>query len=167
MTISAVRQRQGIPAGGQLASTSHAEPRFNLEPHSTSDLATLAAAATPALMRQRAVLEDQLILVGNRQRALSCAAAAHHVLQQHPDAATLVFTVKDGRLTMLASVMDSAGRFLPAHRTGDWADTVMAEVRQERAGDLIGLDGVEAAGTALRVDVAAVVTAAQPYTNQA
>jgi hypothetical protein len=93
--------------------------------------------------------------------------AAHHVLQQHPDAATLVFTVKDARLTMLASVLDSAGRFLSAHRTGDWADTVMAEVRQERAGDLIGLDGVEAAGTALRVDVAAVVTATQPYTNQA
>ncbi|MFB9713915.1 hypothetical protein [Arthrobacter methylotrophus] len=165
MTISAVRQPQGIPAGGQFAPTSHTEPRFTLEPHSTADLAARAAAATPALMRQRAVLEEQLILVGNRQRALSCAAAAHHVLQQHSDAATLVFTVKDDRLTMLASVLDSSGRFLPAHRTGDWADTVMAEVRQERAVDLTGLEGVEAAGAFLRVDVAAVVTAAQPYTT--
>jgi hypothetical protein len=171
MTISAVRQPQGIPAGGQFAATSHAEPRFNLQPHSTADLAALAAAATPALMRQRAVLEEQLILIGNRQRALSCAAAAHHVLQRHPDAATLVFKVKDDRLIMLANVLDSAGRILPAHRTGDWADTVMAEVRQERAGALTDLEGVEASGTALRVDVAAVVTGAadslavQPYTN--
>jgi hypothetical protein len=173
MSIPPVRQPQGIPAGGQFAPTSHAEPRFSLEPHSTADLAALAAAATPALKRQRALLEEQLILVGNKQRELACAAAAHHVLQQHPDAATLVFTVKEDRLVMLANVMDSAGRILPAHRTGDWADTVMDEVRQERAGALACIEGVEVTGTALRVDVAAVVTVAadslatQPHTTKA
>jgi hypothetical protein len=166
MTISAVRQPQGIPVGGQFAPTLHAEPRLTLEPHSTADLAAQAAAVTRVLMRQRAVLEDQLLLIGNRQRALACAASAHHVLQQHPDAATLVFTVKDDRLTMLAKVLDSAGRILPAHRTGAWADTVMAEVRHEHASDLTGIEGVEETGTDLRVDVAAVVTAAQPYTNR-
>ena len=117
---------------------------------STAHLAALAAAETPALARRRALLQDQILTVEAQQRALACAAAAHHVLQRHSDAATLVFSVKDDRPVMLANVLDSAGRILPAHRSGDWADTVMAEVRQERAGALADIEGVETTGTALR-----------------
>lgn len=160
MTTSALRQPQGIPAGGQFAPTAHAEPRISLAPQSTADLAALAAAETPALARRRAFLQAQLLMVDTQQRALACAAAAHYVLQRHPDAATLLFTVRNDRPVLLANVLDSAGRILPARRTGDWADTVMDEVRQEPAGALTEIDGVEAAGTTLRIDIAAVVTGA-------
>jgi len=166
MTTSAVRQPQGIPAGGQFAVTAHAEPRISLTPHSTADIAALAAAETPVLARRRAFLQDQLHMVETQQRAFACAAAGHHVLQQHPDAATMIFSVKGDRPVMLDNVLDSAGRILPAHRVGDWADTVMAEVRHEPAGALGKLEGVEAAGTTLRIDIAEVAGAASDLVSR-
>lgn len=159
MTTSALRQPQGIPTGGQFAPTAHAEPRISLAAQSTADLAALAAAETPSLSRRRTFLLAQLLMVNTQQRALACAAAAHYVLQRHPDAATLIFTVRNDHPVLLANVLDSAGRILPAMRTGDWADTVMDEVRHEPAGALAEIDGVEAAGTTLRIDIAAVVAA--------
>ncbi|WP_142036622.1 hypothetical protein [Arthrobacter sp. SLBN-100] len=149
-----------IPTGGQFAGIARAEPAFSLDLRSTADLAALATAETPLLARRRAFLQDQLLMVETRQRAIACAAAAHHVLQQHPDAATIIVSVKDGSPVMLSNVLDSAGRILPAHRFGDWADTVIAEIRQERAGALGEIDGVEAAGATLRIDIAAVVAGA-------
>lgn len=157
MTTSAVRQPQGIPAGGQFATTAHAEPRFTLRPLAIANVAALAAAETPILTRRRAFLQDQILMVESQQRALACAAAAHHVLERHPDAAVLVFSVRDDRPHLLANVLDGAGRILPARRTGDWAEAVLAEVRQEPAGALTAIDGVEAAGTSLRVTISTVV----------
>jgi hypothetical protein len=96
-------------------------------------------------------------MVEQQQRSLACAAAAHHVLDRHPDAEVLVFAVKDGQPTMLANVLDGADRYLPARRTGDWADTVRNEIRHEAAAVLAGLDGVEATGTTLHVSIRTVV----------
>lgn len=160
MTTSALRQPQGIPVGGQFAPTVPAEPQFSLGEHTTASLAALAAAETPILARRRSFLQDQIDMVETRQRALACAAATHHVLQLHPDAAVLVFSVRDNHPYLLAAVLDSAGRILPARRTGDWADTVMAEVRQEPVAALSTVDGVEAAGATLRVTIASVVAGA-------
>jgi hypothetical protein len=116
-----------------------------------------AAAETPLLARRRAFLQDQLAMVEQQQRSLACAAAAHHVLERHPDAEILIFAVKDGQPTMLANVLDGAGRYLPARRTGEWADAVTNEIRHEAAAGLAGLDGVEATGTTLRITIRTVV----------
>jgi len=96
-------------------------------------------------------------MVMQQQRSLACAAAAHHVLERHPDAEVLIFAVKDGQPSMLANVLDGAGRYLPARRTGEWADAVANEIRHEPAGALADLDGVEATGTTLRVDIRTIV----------
>lgn len=157
MTTSALRQPQGIPAGGQFAPTFRSEPQISLIPTASVDIAARAATETPLLARRRAFLLDQLAMVEQQQRSLACAAAAHHVLERHPDAEVLVFAVKDGQPTMLASVLDGAGRYLPARRTGDWADTVANEIRHESAAGLSDMDGVEVAGTTIRVTIRTVV----------
>lgn len=166
MTTTAVRQPHGIPAGGQFAPTFRSEPQISLIPQAIGDIAARAAAETPVLARRRAFLQDQIDMVMQQQRSLACAAAAHHVLERHPDAEVLVFAVKDGRPSMLANVLDGAGRFLPARRTGEWAEAVTAEISQEPAGALSDLDGVEAAGTTLRVDIRTVVAAIAHLVNE-
>jgi len=157
MTTSVVRQPQGIAAGGQFAPTFRSEPQISLIPKASADIAARAAAETPVLARRRAFLQDQLDMVAQQQRSFACAAAAHHVLERHPDAEVLVFAVKAGQPYMLANVLDGAGRYLPARRTGEWADAVANEIRHEPAGALAGIDGVEANGTTLRVDIRTVV----------
>lgn len=153
MTTSAVRQPQGIPAGGQFAPTFHSEPQISLIPQASVDIAARAATETPLLARRRTFLQDQLNMVTLQQRSLACAAAAHHVLERHPDAEVLIFAVKNGQPAMLANVLDGAGRILPTRRTGEWADTVTDEISHEPAGSLAQITGVETAGTTLRVDI--------------
>ncbi|WP_139187263.1 hypothetical protein [Pseudarthrobacter chlorophenolicus] len=155
MTTSAVLHPQDSPIGGPVA------PSFRSDPHASPTPQNIAArAATEALLlaRRRTFLQDQLDMVSQQQRALACAAASHHVLERHPDAAVLIFAVKDGRVNRLANVLDGAGRYLPAHRTGEWADAVAAELHQESAGAFAAIEGVEAAGTTLRVNILTVVT---------
>jgi hypothetical protein len=157
MTTTAVRQPQGFPVGGQFTPTFRSEPQISLIPKASAEIAARAAAETPVLARRRVFLQDQLDMVMQQQRSLACAAAAHHVLERHPDAEVLIFAVKDGQPRMLANVLDGAGRYLPARRTGEWADAVANEIRHEPAGALADLDGVEATGTTLRVDIRTVV----------
>ncbi|HAG58859.1 MAG TPA: hypothetical protein DEP82_06335 [Arthrobacter bacterium] len=165
MTTSAVRQPQGISAGGQFTPTFRSEPQISLIPKATADIAARAAAETPVLARRRVFLQAQLDMVLQQQRSLACAAAAHHVLERHPDAEVLIFAVKCGQPSMLANVLDGAGRRLPARRTGEWADAVANEIRHEAAGALADLDGVESTGATLKVDIRTVVAAVEHLVN--
>lgn len=157
MTTTAVRQPQGIPAGGQFIPSFRTEPQVSLIPRETAALAARAASETPVLARRRTFLQDQIDMVIQQQRSLACAAAAHHVLDRHPDAEVMIFAVKDGRAAMLANVLDGAGRLLPARRTGEWADAVTTELSHESAASLSGIEGVEVTATSLRVEIRTVV----------
>lgn len=157
MTTTAVRQTRGIPAGGQFAPTFRSEPQISLIDADTAGIAAKAAAEAVSLARRRAFLQDQLNMVTQQQSSLSCAAAAHHILERHPDAEVIVFAVKDGGTVALANVLDGAGRILPAHRTGEWADTVTAELRHETARALTAVDGVEPSGRTLHVRIRTVL----------
>lgn len=166
MTSITCRQPQGVPAGGQFAPTFRSEPGITLISQASTETARRAAAEAEVLARRRVFLQDQIDMVMQQQRSLACAAASHHVLERHPDAEVLVFSVKDGRAVMLSTVLDGAGRQLPARRTGEWADTVTNEISREPAGALTTLDGVEAAGTTLRINIRAVVAAVAPLVSE-
>ncbi|MET4143785.1 hypothetical protein [Arthrobacter sp. UYCo732] len=158
MTISAARQPRGIPTGGQFSSFPHLEPSLTLIPPGLKAAAAYAADEAVALARRKEFLLDQLAMVTAQQRSVACAAAAHRVLAQHPDATELVLAVKDGNAVGVAGVIDGDGRILPARRAGEWADSVLAGLRQETAASLSGAHGVRADGSSLRLDLSAVLS---------
>jgi hypothetical protein len=117
MTTSAVRQRQDFPVGTQFAPTFLSGPQINLIPKTSADI-TAGRRETPVLARRRAFLQDQLDMVTQQPRSPDCAAAAPHVLERHPDTEVMIFVVKDGQPSMLANVLDGAGRYLPTDAPG-------------------------------------------------
>lgn len=157
MTSIPVRQPKGVRTGGQFTSFPHLEPSVTLVAPALKDAAALAAAEAATLARRREFLMDQLAMVTEQQRTLACASAAHRVLEQHPDATVLVFAVKDSRTVAITSVLDGDGRILPSRRGGEWADSVLAELRQTPADSFNQVPGVQSGAASLRIDIAAVL----------
>lgn len=153
MTDDQVRQPRGFATGWQLTSFPHLEPSATLIPQHLKDTAAQASIQATALSRRQKFLQDQMAMVTQQQRVLACAAAAHNVLEAHPDAEVLIFTIRNSRITLLTQVLDGSGRLLPARRSGDWAEAVVRSLCDEPPTFLSGIPGVDMTDTSLRIDI--------------
>lgn len=147
------RQPKGIPVGGQFAAAPHAEALLELAAFETSYVASRAAEVAAKLADQRDFQRRQMVATARRHQAIACAAAAHHVLKKHPDAAVLVFEVRDERAYRLAEVFNRAGNRVTRKPTGDWATDALCEIHSESVYDLAYTDGVDLGGNELRVTI--------------
>lgn len=109
---------------------------------------------------QLELLTAQIKTLAARRSALAGAAAACLVLREHPTASVLIFAVKDGRTRILARVLDSQGRILPARRTGEWAEEVLSTVINEDLSLFGHIEGVEVNSDSVRIDIDQVAAAA-------
>lgn len=154
------RQPQGIPVGGQFAAQPHTEAGVALAQRPQSEIAKEAAEAAKLLDEQREFQRRQMVLTARRHQAIACAAAAHHVLQKHPDAAVLVFEVRDERPYRITEVFNANGNRATKKPAGDWADDAVREIRAESIYDLGYAAGIDTDGRELRVEIATALPAA-------
>jgi hypothetical protein len=147
------RHPKGIPAGGQFATSPRAEAGLHLAAFESASVAARAADEASKLSEQRDFQRRQLVATARRHQAIACSAAAHHVLQKHPDAAVLVFEVRDERPYRLAEVFNAAGNRVTRKPTGDWATDALCEIHAESVYDLAYSDGVDLGGNELRVTI--------------
>jgi hypothetical protein len=149
-----IRQPKGLPTGGQFAAATYCESQIQLQAGTHAQLAGRAAAAAAVLSEKREFLRRQQINAAHQHQLIACAAASHHVLEEHPSANVLIFEVRDERPYRLAEVFDADGNRLCKKPSGDWADDALREVRDESVYDLNEALGVDTDGrTELRIDL--------------